>query len=305
MSGKKRQITVADQELTVSNLDKIFYPATGFTKGDVIDYYLAIAPLMMPHLVGRPINLRRYPDGVEGESFFQKECPLPGPEGVTISPRYSEYKDDEVNYCVIQDAAGLVWVANLASIEVHTYLARASNWERPTQMVFDLDPGEPAGLLDSARVALRLREELAEMDLQGFAKTSGGKGIHLAVPLNTSVTYEQTKEFARALAGRLADADPEHVVMNMRKDLREGKVLVDWSQNEVHKSTVCVYSLRARERPTVSTPLAWEELEEAVDQQEGRRMVFEAQEVLKRVERLGDLYEPVLKLQQKLPKMTD
>ena len=224
MSGKKRQITVAGQELTVSNLDKIFYPATGFTKGDVIDYYLAIAPLMMPQLVGRPSNLRRYPDGVEGESFFQKECPLPVPEGVTISPRYSEYKDDEVNYCVIQDAAGLVWVANLASIEVHTYLARASNWERPTQMVFDLDPGEPAGLLDSARVALRLREELAEMDLQGFAKTSGGKGIHLAVPLNTSVTYEQTKEFARALAGRLADADPEHVVMNMRNDLRERKL---------------------------------------------------------------------------------
>jgi len=168
-------------------------------------------------------------------------------------------------------------------------------------MVFDLDPGSRAGLLDSARLALRLREELAEMDLQSFAKTSGGKGVHVAVPLNTAVTYEQTKEFARGLAGRLAEADPEHVVVNMRKDLRQGKVLVDWSQNEVHKSTVCVYSLRARERPTVSTPLAWEELEEAVDQKEAGQIVFEAEEVLKRVDRLGDLYEPVLKLKQKLP----
>jgi bifunctional non-homologous end joining protein LigD len=301
--SKPVKASVAGHELTLSNLEKVFYPATGFTKGQVIDYYLRVAPVLMPHLRGRPLNLKRYPNGVDEQFFFQKECPAPRPGGVTTSAFYSETNKADVNYCVIEDEAGLVWIANLASIELHTYLALAQAWNRPTQIVFDLDPGEPAGVLESAAMALRLRDLLAELKLQCFAKTSGGKGMHLAVPLNTPVTYEETKPFAHALATRLAEADPEHATANMRKDLRVGKILVDWSQNVEGKSTVCVYSLRARERPTVSTPVSWEEVEAAVKRKNAAKLSFEADEVLKRVEKLGDLFAPVLKLKQKLPKL--
>lgn len=298
--SKGETLTVAGHQVTITNRDKVFYPATGFTKGQVIDYYLAIAPVMVPHLKGRPINLKRYPDGVEGPFFFQKECPVPEAPGVRISPMPPEDTRTDTNYCVIEDAAGLIAMAQLASIEIHTYLAYATDWRAPTLVMFDLDPGEPATVLDSAALALELRGLLEDLGLQSFAKTSGGKGLHLAVPLNTPATYDETKGLAHALAEHLAQEQPERAVANMRKDLRAGKVFVDWSQNVEGKSTVCVYSLRARERPTVSTPVTWEEVEQAVKRQDPGLLRFEAEAVLRRVERLGDLWEPVLTLKQKI-----
>jgi bifunctional non-homologous end joining protein LigD len=302
-AGKQEAwVRVGRRELKVSNLAKVMYPATGFTKGEVIEYYAGIAPFMLPHLRGRPITLKRYPDGVEGPFFYEKQCPVHRPEWVTIAPVQSTTK--LINFCVIDDLATLTWVANIASLEIHTYLARAASPDKPGFIAFDLDPGPPAGVLDCIPVALRLREMLGDLGLKTYAKVSGGKGLHIYVPLNSGAGFDRTKPFAREVAQALERDDRRHITSNMRKDLRKGKIFVDWSQNDRHKTTVCVYSLRARQRPTVSMPVTWDELEDAAEMGGRRgaaRLVFEAPEAVKRAEKLGDLFEPVLKLRQKLP----
>jgi bifunctional non-homologous end joining protein LigD len=292
-------VRVGSKTLRISNLDKVLYPATGFTKAEVIDYYNAIAPVMLPHVKDRPVAMKRFPDGVEGKSFFQKECPSGRPEWVETTEIDTER--DSVNFCTIDDAAGLVWLANLASLEIHPLLARKQNLARPTHLIFDLDPRAPANLLDCLPVALALRDLLADLGLKSFPKTSGSKGLHMAVPLNTPVTFEQTKPFARAIAGLLEKRMPRQVTANMRKAQGRGKVFVDWSQNDDFKSTVSPYSLRAKDRPTVSTPVAWEEIEEAQEDKNIARVSFEAEDVRERVEALGDLHAPVAKLKQRLP----
>ena len=299
----KTALEVAGKSLAVSNLDKVLYPEVGFTKGQVIDYYIRIAPVLLPHLKARPITLKRYPDGVDGFFFYEKQCPAHRPDWVKTAPVPAQREGGKIDYCVIDTLPALVWAANLADLELHTFLHRATALNRPTALAFDLDPGPPANVLLCARVALWLREFFADLDLECFPKTSGSKGLQLYVPLNTTTTYEKTKAFAHALAQRMEREHPKEVVSNMSKALRKGKVLVDWSQNDDHKTTINVYSLRARPHPTVSTPVTWEEVEQAVKRKAADRLVFETGDVLKRVERHGDLFEPVLKLKQKLPKL--
>lgn len=294
-------LRIGRRTVDVSNLGKVLYPASGFTKGDVIHYYSEIAPVLLPHLKNRPLTLKRYPNGVDQPFFYEKMCPSHRPDWVATARM--ETTSRPLDFCLANDAATLVWVANLASLELHTLLARKTNLERPTMMVFDHDPGEGADLLDCIGVAMRFREMLQHLGLQSFAKTSGGKGLHLYVPLNSAVTFDETKSFSRAIAQLLEKEDPRHVTTNMRKDLRVGKVFVDWSQNDRHKTTVCVYSLRARSRPTVSTPVEWEELDRAARKKDASMLVFETEDVLKRVAKKGDLFEPILHLKQKLPKL--
>lgn len=295
-------VTIEGKQLKLSNLGKVLYPSTGFTKAGVLDYYTRIGPVILPHLDGRPLTLKRYPHGVEGMHFYEQQCPRFRPPWMTLKSVPRESRAGKIDYCVIDGLAGLVWVANLASLEMHTLLSRREDIHRPTFMVFDLDPGAPADVLDAARIALKLRDLLADLKLQSFPKTSGGKGIHLAVPLNTPVTFEQTKPFAHGVSQVLEREQPDKVVSRMSKALRRGKVFVDWSQNDEHKTTVCVYSLRARERPTVSTPVTWEEIEEAVRRRRAGLLVFETHDALERVHRQGDLFAPVLKMKQRLPK---
>jgi bifunctional non-homologous end joining protein LigD len=296
------EVQVDGRSLRLSNLDKVLYPAAGFTKGQVIDYYVRVAPVMLPHLAGRGLTLKRYPNGVESPFFYEKQCPAFRPKWLPVGrvPRRGE-KEGPIEYCVINDLASLVWVANLASIELHTPMARIADIGRPTMMVFDLDPGPPAGLLESARVALDVRQVLEEQGLQSWIKTSGGKGLQVYVPLNTPIDFPRTKAFARELAEALERRSPELVTANMRKELRGGKVFIDWSQNDQHKTTVCAYSLRARERPRVSTPIAWDEVQRALRRKDAERLVFEADDVHARIDKLGDLFAPVLKLKQHLP----
>jgi bifunctional non-homologous end joining protein LigD len=287
--------------LRLSNLDKVMYPATGFTKGDVIDYYRRIAPVLLPHLAGRPLTLKRYPNGVDGKFFYEKQCPKHRPEWVTTVAVASERKRDKIDFCVVGDLPSLVWTSNLADLELHTSLSLASAIERPTMMVFDLDPGQPAGLVECCQVATWLRAMFGGLGLECFPKTSGSKGLQIYVPLNGDVTYNQTKRFARMVAEMLERGAPELVVSRMTKSLRPGKILIDWSQNDEHKTTVNVYSLRARERPTVSTPVAWQEVEAVVESGDAQPLVFEAADVLERVDRDGDLFARVLSLRQSLP----
>jgi bifunctional non-homologous end joining protein LigD len=302
VSKPETWITVGRRKLKVTNLAKVMYPSTGFTKADVIDYYASIAPVMLPHLKSRPITLKRFPNGVDGEYFYEKQCPVHRPDWLSTVPVDSSTKT--INFCVIDDLPSLVWVANIASLEIHTYLARGASPARPGFIAFDLDPGPPAGVLDCIPIALRLRGMLDELGLKTFPKVSGGKGLHIYVPLNTAVTFAHTKPFAREVAQALERDDPRHVTSNMRKDLRRGKIFVDWSQNDRHKTTACVYSLRARQRPTVSMPVSWDELEEAAAARKPNLLTFEAKAAVKRAEDRGDLFQPVLKLKQKLPRLT-
>ncbi len=286
-------VEVEGRQLSLSNLDKVLYPETGFTKGQVIDYYTRVASALLPHLRGRPLTLKRYPNGVEGDYFYEKQCPSHRPEWVATAAIPTGRKT--IDFCLADDLPTLVWLANLADLELHTSLSLAEPIERPTMMVFDLDPGEPAGLPECAEVAIALRNLLEQLSLRSFAKTSGSKGLQVYVPLNGEVTYDDTKPLAQAIARHLEAGRPELVVSSQKKSLRGGKVLIDWSQNDEHKTTVCVYSLRARERPTVSTPLDWDELDDPSS------LVFDSSDVLERVEEHGDLFSPVLELRQELP----
>jgi bifunctional non-homologous end joining protein LigD len=294
-------VKIGRKTLSLSNLDKVLYPKTGFTKADVIHYYSHIAPVLLPHMKRRALTLKRYPNGVDQMFFYEKRCPVHRPSWVDTADIVSGRSQNRINYCVVDDVETLVWVANLASLELHTLLSKVQNPNRPTMMVFDLDPGPPAGVLDAMEIAIRLRDLLASVGLKCFPKTSGGKGIHLGVPLNTPVTFDQTKSFSRAMAMYLEQQDPNRVVSKMLKSLRTNKVFVDWSQNDEHKTTVTVYSLRAREHPTVSTPITWKELETALKKKDPSLVTFEADDVLKRIKKVGDLYEPLLKLKQRLP----
>lgn len=301
----KSSLKVAGKTLEVSNLDKVLYPVPGFTKGQVIDYYIRIAPVLLPHLKDRPLTLKRYPNGVDKEFFYEKRCPSHRPNWVRTAHIWSEGNNDYVDYCLANDLPTLVWAANLADLELHTSLAKGRSRERPTAMVFDLDPGAPATIVECAKVAFWLKEILDAFKLEVFAKTSGSKGLQLYVPLNTPVTYDKTKPFAQSLAQRLEREHPREVVSKMQKSLRNGKVFFDWSQNDDHKTTVCAYSLRAKVHPTVSTPVTWDEVDAARKKKKAGLLVFESEEVVKRVEKLGDLFAPVLTLKQKLPKLPE
>jgi bifunctional non-homologous end joining protein LigD len=297
----RSEVEIQGKKLSLSNLDKVMYPAVGFTKAQVIDYYVHIAPALLPHLKDRPLTLKRYPNGVNGMHFYEKNCPAHRPPWLKTAPIWSPGNNRWMDYCLMQDLPSLVWAANLADLELHTSLSLAKDILRPTMMVFDLDPGAPADIVQCCQVGLWLKEIFHAFKLESFAKTSGSKGLQVYVPLNTPVTYEETKPFAHELARLLERQHPEQVVSEMKKVLRTGKVFVDWSQNDDFKTTVCVYSLRAKERPMVSTPVAWDEVKKCLSKKDPQLLAFDYEAALKRVEKSGDLFEPVLKLKQKLP----
>jgi bifunctional non-homologous end joining protein LigD len=301
--SKPEVVEIEGKHLSLTNLDKVLYPASGFTKGQVIDYYARIAPVLVPHLAGRPLTLKRYPEGVDKEYFFEKNATKHRPDWVKTAPIWSEGNQRNINYILANDLATIVWIANLASIELHPSLSLAKDILCPRSMVFDLDPGAPADIVQCCQVGIWLRDIFEHFGLQSFPKTSGSKGLQVYVPLNTATNYDQTKNFAHALARLLESEHRELVVSDMKKQLRVGKVFVDWSQNDEHKTTVSVYSLRAREHPTVSTPVKWEEVERTLKKKDATLLVFEASQVLDRVGKMGDLFEPLLTLKQKLPKL--
>jgi bifunctional non-homologous end joining protein LigD len=293
-------VSVAGRTVNLSNLDKVLYPAADFTKADVIGYYSNIAPALLPHLEDRPLTLKRYPDGVDGEYFYEKRCPSHKPAWVNTAAMPSR-REGQILYCLVDSPATLVWVANLASLEMHALLCRQQAPDRPTSMVFDLDPGEGVSILDCARVGLRLHEVLEHLGLQSCIKTSGGKGLHLWVPLNTPVTFERTKRFSHALALMLERETPALVTANMSRQRRAGRVFIDWSQNDAHKTTAVVYSLRATARPAVSTPIGWDELRRAVQKRSPAALAFDPEDVVQRFRKQGDVFAPVLELRQRLP----
>jgi bifunctional non-homologous end joining protein LigD len=304
--ASSRQVEVDGRELKLTNLDKVLYPEAGFTKGEVVDYYAKVAPAIVPHLSGRAVTLRRFPEGVDDldAAFFEKRCPKHRPKWVKTTRVKAGPHAGYIDFCVCDGLPTLVWMAQLAAIELHPSLSLGKKHERPTVVAFDLDPGPPADIVDCSRVALRLRELLGQLGLECFAKTSGSKGMQLYVPLNTPATYEDTRPFAQAIARLIAKQTPDEVLAKMgKKTDRSGKVFIDWYQNNERKTTIAVYSLRARERPTVSTPVSWEEVERAAGNDDPNALVFEAADVLKRIERDGDLFAPVLQLEQELPEL--
>ena len=304
--GETRQVEVEGKELRLSNLDKVLYPKTGFTKGEMVDYYAKVAPAIIPHLSGRAVTLRRFPEGVDDldAAFFEKRCPKHRPKWVKTAKVEAGPRAGVIEFCVCDSLPTLVWMAQLAAIELHPSLSKSRAPKRPTALVFDLDPGPPADIVDCSRVALRLREVLTQLDLECFVKTSGSKGMQLYVPLNIKTFYEQTRPFGQALGQLVAKQDPENILAKMgKKTDRSGKVLIDWYQNNERKTTICVYSLRARDRPTCSTPITWEEVEKAADSGDGSALVFETTDVLERIEQHGDLFAPVLELEQELPQL--
>ena len=303
MARKSEHLTVGRRRIAVSNLDKLLYPGTKFTKADVINYYLNVSKYILPHLKDHPITLKRFPDGVFGESFYEKDAPAFTPEWVkTVSVPRRETSGPDIRYTLINDLPTLVWAANLATLEIHPFLHRAPQLNRPTTIVFDCDPGEGANILDAARVALMLREVLHELGFDSYVKVSGSKGVQVYVPLNSAVTYDETQPLARGIAQLLAQREPNLVVWQMPKRLRTKKVFIDWSQNSEYKTTVSVYSLRAKTyRPYVSLPVTWDELADALQSKDADALFFTPEETLKRVEKTGDLFKPVLKQVQRLP----
>jgi bifunctional non-homologous end joining protein LigD len=302
LQGNAVEAEIEGRKLRLSNLDKVLYPKVGFTKGEVIDYYARVAPVLLPHLRGRPLTMKRYPDGVDGKFFYEKQCPSHRPEWVETASVWSRHNRANIDFCMVNDLPTLVWAANLADLELHTSLSLAAEIERPTTMVFDLDPGAPADIVDCCRVGLWVRELFEGLGLETFPKTSGSKGLQVYVPLNVDTSYAETKPFAKAVAELLEKQHPKQVVSRMNKDLRTGKVLVDWSQNDEHKTTVNVYSLRAKERPTVSTPVGWDEVERCLAAKDPGVLTFGSDALLARVEELGDPFGPVLTLRQELPR---
>jgi bifunctional non-homologous end joining protein LigD len=295
------QVDIDGRTLSLSNLDKVLYPDIGLTKGDVVDYYRRIAPTLLPHLAGRPPTLVRAPDGPHGPRFFEKNCPGHHPTWVQTSPGYEA--TGGTKGCLVDDLATLVWLANLAALELHTHQWQIGDPDHPTAMVLDLDPGEPATIVDCCRVALDLRAMLEHFDLACAVKTSGGKGLHVSVPLlGSPATDDETKRFALGLGQVLESRDKQHVTVDMAKERRAGKVFIDWSQNDRHKTTVCAYSLRNRPEGTVSTPVSWDEVQDTADvSRDDDVLSFSTGEVVERVAELGDLYADTLTLHQELP----
>jgi len=285
------------RQLTLTNLDKVLYPDIGLPKAAVVDYYARIAPVILPHLRRRRLTMVRYPNGVDAESFFEKRCPPHAPDWVHTA------EVDGIVGCLVDDLPSLVWVANLAALELHTHQATADDADHPTAVVFDLDPGPPATIVDCCRVALELRTRLVDLGLQSVVKTSGSKGLHLAVPVH-GATADDTKAFALAMGQLLAKKDPDRVTVVMNRDQRGGKVFVDWSQNDRHKTTVTAYSLRARSRPMVSAPVSWDEVADVLATGDTGALDLDIDAVLERVDRLGDLYAPGPAAEQELPDLT-
>ena len=297
-----RQVAeVAGRRVSLSNLEKELYPAYGFTKAQVLEYYRRISPFILPHLKGRALTLKRYPDGVGSEFFFEKRCPAHRPPWVATA-EIPQHDGGEMTVCLVNDLNTLIWVENLASLELHVPLARADSPETPDSAVFDLDPGEPAGLRDCARVALILRDLLDPLGMQGFAKSSGQKGLHVYLPLNRrEATFANTKQFAKSVAEVLQRNYPDLVTARMVKVERKGKVFINWSQNDASKTMVSVYSLRAREKPFVSFPLSWEELEAVAGGGAPEKLLTLAPAAVSRLEKEGDLFRELLVRKQKLP----
>jgi bifunctional non-homologous end joining protein LigD len=301
VAPKRQEVTVDGRALSLSNLDKVFYPDVGFTKGQVVEYYTRVAPAVLGHLQGRPLTLKRYPNGVNGPHFYEKQCPSHRPDWVPTAGL--DAGDRRIDFCLANDLPTLVWLANLADLELHTSLALAERYDQPTVIAFDLDPGPPATIVECSEVALMLRELLGQLGLEAWPKTSGSKGMQVYVPLNTPTSYDQTKPFAHAIAQLLERRAPKLIVSEMTKVKRGGRVFVDWSQNSRHKTTVCVYSLRARELPTASTPLLWDEVEAVTESRAPADLAFTSGQVLDRVAEHGDLFAPVLEREQELPKV--
>ena len=301
MTPSSVAVVVEGRQLKLSNLDKVLYPKAGFTKGQVIDYYTRISPAVLPHLRGRTLTLKRYPNGVDEEYFYEKQSPKHRPPWVPTQSVWSEGNRRHVDYTLCNDLPTLVWLANLADLELHTNLSLATDVNQPTMMVYDLDPGPPATIVECCRVGLWIRDLFAQLKIRSYPKTSGSKGLQLYIPLNTPATYQATKALAHAIADLLEKQHPEHVLSRMSKVAREGKVFVDWSQNDRIKTTVGVYSLRAKDLPTVSTPVTWEEVEECLERAEPDFLSFRSDQVLARYEELGDIFLPVQELQQALP----
>ena len=298
MAAPRQVVTVGGRELSLSNLDKVLYPETGTTKGEVIEYYARIAPTMLPHLAGRALTFNRFPNGVEQKGFFEKRCAKHRPEWVATAPGPGDH-NGTIEYCVIDEPASLVWAANMAALELHAPMALAEDLETPRMVVFDLDPGPPAAIRECARTALAIRDVLAAVELEAWPKSSGSKGLQLYVPVNTPCTHDDAASFALAVGQLLEKQDPASVLTSMTKADRKGKVFVDWSQNVRHKTTIAPYSMRARPHPTVSTPVTWDEVEEAADGATELRFLWT--DVLERVEDGGDVFAPVLSVEQVLP----
>lgn len=291
-------VQVGERTLNLSNPDKVLYPATGFTKAEIITYYMAVAEVMLPHLAGRALTFKRFPDGVDKPGFFEKRCPSHRPPWVPVAGGPGD-RGGVIEYCVIDEPAALVWSANLAALELHAPMALAADLETPRALVFDFDPGAPAAIAECAQAALDVAEVLAAAGLKGWCKTSGSKGIQMYVPVNTACTHEQAGNVALAVGQVLERRAPESYVTAMTKAIRSGKIFIDWSQNSRHKTTIAPYSLRARERQTVSTPVTWDEIETAA--RGATPLVFDADDVMARVRELGDLFAPVLTTVQHLP----
>jgi bifunctional non-homologous end joining protein LigD len=297
------ELDIDGRKVRVTNLAKVLYPESGFTKAQVIDYYARIAEVLLPHLRQHPVTLKRYPDGVNEEFFYEKQAPAHRPPWVKTAPVWSDTRGGNIDYCLLNDRAALVWVANLASLELHPFLHVAPRLDSPVSVVFDLDPGPPATIVECCGVALTLRKLFASLGLECLAKTSGSKGLQLFVPLNSPTSYEKTKPFAQQIAEQMRERVPEMVLTRMQRSLRRGKIFIDWSQNDPHKTTVGVYSLRARPAPTVSTPVTWAEVQKCARTRDPQMLVFDAPALLRRVKRRGDLFAPMLSLRQKLPKL--
>jgi bifunctional non-homologous end joining protein LigD len=298
-AAESEELLVDGRRLRLTSLDKVLYPEAGFTKAQVLDYYARVAPALLPYLAGRPMTLKRYPHGVTGPHFYDKHC-RGAPPWVEVAPVWSERKGEDITFCRLEDRAALLWSVNQGNLEMHPLLSVAPDYDTPTALVFDLDPGAPAGLLDAAEIALLLRDMLRGVGLESWAKTSGSAGVQVYAPLNSPVGFGATKAFARSVAEVLARRLPDRVVARTDKRERGGRVLVDWGQNDRHKSTVAAYSLRAkRAYPTVSAPLSWEELAGARDES---ALLLGPEDVLRRLEAGGDVFAPVLSRVQRLPR---
>jgi len=297
MAPTEVTVEVGERTLKLTNLEKVLYPQTGFTKANVIDYYVRIAPVFLNHIGDRGITMRRFPDGVDGESFFNKRAPHWRPDWLDAVRGPGE-SDGPLDYCQLGELAAVAWAANLAALEIHSPMARSDDIESPTMLVYDLDPGEGTGMTECCQIAESLAEVLDAVDLHAWAKTSGSKGLQLYVPLNTPHTHDHVGAFARATGQLLERQRTDEITTTMGASNRIGKVLIDWSQNSRHKTTIAPYSLRAKPTPTVSTPITWDEVAAGAA---GEPLSFEAHDVLARVDELGDLFAPTVTLEQVLP----